>query len=74
MNEKIVAQNASINAGMKIESIFWLSALKKDRRILLLVFEVDNVKMANILIEERLVLDHTLHRFMRYNLTYRIKQ
>ena len=30
--EKIVTQNACIYARMKIESIFWLSALKKDRR------------------------------------------
>ncbi len=72
--EKIVAQNASICAGMKIESIFCLSALKKDRRTSSLVVEVDDAKMANILIEERLVLDHTLHGCMRYNPAYRIEQ
>ncbi len=71
--EKIVAQNASMCAGMKIESIFWLSALKKDRRISSLVIEVDDAKMANMLIEEGLVLDHTLHGCMRYNPACRIK-
>ncbi len=63
--EKIVAQNVSICAEMKIESIFWLSAMKKDRRILSLVVEVDDTKMANILIDEGLVFDHTLHRCIR---------
>ena len=61
-------------AGMKIESIFWLSVLKKDRRTLLLVIKVDNAKMANILIKEGMVLDHTLHGCKRYNPTCRIKQ
>ena len=32
--------------GMKIESLFWLSALKKDRRTSSLVIEVDDAKMA----------------------------
>ncbi len=71
--EKIVMQNASMCAVMKIESIFWLSVLKKDRRILSLVIEVDVAKIANILVEEGLVLDHTLHGCMRYNPAYRIK-
>ena len=61
-------------AGMKIESIFWLSTLKKDRRSSSLVVEVDDAKMANMLIEEGLVLDHTLHGCMRYNPACRIKQ
>ena len=74
VKEKIAAQNASMCAGMKIESIFWLSALKKDRRTSSLVIEVDNAKMANMLIEEGLVLDHTLHGCMRYNPACRIKQ
>ena len=59
---------------MKIESIFWLLALKKNRRTLSLVVEVDDAKIANMLIEEGLVLDHTLHGYMRYNPAYRIKQ
>lgn len=63
--EKIVAQNASMCASMKIESILWLFALKKNRRTSLLVIKVDNAKMANILIEKRKVLDHILHGCMR---------
>ena len=72
--EKIVMQNISMCANMKIESIFWLSILKKYRRTSLLVVEVDDAKIANILIEEGLVLDHTLHRCIRYNLACKIKQ
>lgn len=37
-------------AGMKIKNIFWLFALKKNRRSLSLVIEVDDVKMANMVI------------------------
>ncbi len=61
-------------AEMKIESIFWLSALKKDSRISSLVVEVDNAKMANISSEKELILDHILYRCMRYNPACRIKQ
>lgn len=63
-----------MRAGIKIENIFWLFALKKDKYALLLVVEVDNAKMTNMLIEKRLVLDHILHRCMRYNLAYRTTQ
>ncbi len=59
--EKIVMQNASICTGITIESIFWLSALKKDKHTSSLVIEVDDAKMTNTLIEEGLVLDHILH-------------
>lgn len=72
--KKIVVQNASMCADMKIKRIFWLSALKKDKRTSSLVIEVDDAKMANMLIEEGLVLDHTLHGCMRYNPACRIKQ
>ncbi len=58
---------------MKIESIFWLSALKKDKRTSSLVIEVDDAKIANTLMEEEPVLDHTLHGCMRYNPACRIK-
>lgn len=58
--------------GIKIESIFWLSILKKNKCMLFLVIEIDDAKMANMLIEKRLVLDHTLHRYMRYNSIYKI--
>ncbi len=72
--EKIVTQNASICTGMKIESIFWLSTSKKNGRTSSLVVEVTDAKMANMLIEEELVLDHTLHGCMRYNPACRMKQ
>lgn len=36
--------------------------------------EVDDAKMANMLIEEGLVLDHTLHGCIRYNPACKIKQ
>ncbi len=71
--KKIMAQNASICAWMKIESIFWLSTSKKDRRTSSLVVEMAEAKMANMLIEEELVLDHTLHGFMRYNPACKMK-
>ena len=72
--EKIVTQNASMCTGMKIESIFWLSTSKKDRRTSSLVVEVADAKIANMLIEEGLVLDHTLHGCMRYNPACKMKQ
>ncbi len=50
--EKIVTQNASICAGMKIKSTFCVSISKKDRRTSSLVVEVADAKMANMLIEE----------------------
>lgn len=71
--EKLVIQNASIFTSMKIESLFWLSAIKKDRQTASSVIKVDDAKMANLLIKERLVLDQTLHRSMRYNPAYKIK-
>ena len=70
--EKIITQNASIYAGMKIESIFWLSISKKNRCILSLVLEISDAKMANMLTEEGLILDHILHGCMRYNPACRI--
>lgn len=59
---------------MKIEGMFWLFALKKDRRTASLVIEIDHAKMANTLIEGGLVLDHTLHGYMRCNPASRIRQ
>ncbi len=72
--EKIIMRNASMGAEMKIESIFWLFTSKKDRRTSSPVVEVADAKIANMLIEEGLVLDHNLHRCMRYNPACRIKQ
>ena len=72
--EKIIMQNASIFAGMKIGSIFWLSTSKKNKRTSSLVVEVADAKMANILIKEGLVLDHTLHECIRCNSACRMKQ
>lgn len=71
--KKIVIQNISICIEIKIESIFWLSILKKDKRILSLIIEVDDAKMVNMLIKKRLILDHTMHGCMRYNRTWKIK-
>lgn len=59
---------------MRIESLLWLSATKKIRQTASLVVEIDNTKMANLLIEEGLVLDHTLHGYMGYNPACKIKQ
>lgn len=67
-------QNASIYKSIKIGNIFLFFTLKKDRRILLLVIKIDNVKMTNILIKEELVLDHILYRYIRYNPTCKIKE
>lgn len=72
--KKLVTQNASMCAGMKIESLFWLSFTKKNRQTTLLLIEVNDAKMANLLIEERLVLDYTLHGCMRYNPACKVKQ
>lgn len=38
------------------------------------MIKVDNAKITNLLIEETLVLDHTLHGYMRYNPACKIKQ
>lgn len=43
--KKVVTQNASMCIGMKIESLFWLSSIKKNRQTASLVLEVDNAKM-----------------------------
>lgn len=72
--EKIAIKNTTICTGMKIEGIFWLSILKKDKRILLLVIKVDNIKIVNILIEKTLIFDHTLYRCIIYNPVRKIKQ
>ncbi len=72
--EKIITQNASICSGIKIGSIFWLFKSKKEKRTSSLVVELADAKMVNMLIEEGLVLDHTLHGCMRYNPACRIKQ
>ncbi len=60
-------QNASIYAGMKIENIFWLFTSKKDRRTSSLVVELADAKIANMLIAEGPVLDHSLHGCIKYN-------
>ena len=73
MKEKIIMQNVSMCIGMKIESFFWLYALKKNRCISSQVIKVNDAKMANTLNEEGLVLDHTLHGCMKYNPAFRIK-
>ena len=72
--KKIVKQNASICGGMKIDSIFWLSPSKKDRRTSTLLVEVADAKMASMLIKERLVLSHILYGCMRYNPDCKMKQ
>lgn len=40
---------------------------------LLLVSEINNIKIANILIKKRLILNQTLYRYIKYNPTYKIK-
>ncbi len=72
--EKIVIQNVSIYTKIKIESIFWLSILKKDKCTLFQIIDINNAKINYILIIERLVLDQILYKCMRYNLVCRMKQ
>lgn len=50
-----------------------MSSIKKYRQMASLIIKVNNVKMANLVIEEILVLDHVLHECIRYNPTYKIK-
>lgn len=38
------------------------------------MIKVDIAKMANLLIEKELVLNHILYGYIRYNSTYKIKQ
>ncbi len=52
IDKKLVTQNASICKGIRIESIFWMSPMNKNRQTILLVIEVDDAKMTNPLIEE----------------------
>lgn len=68
------SKNASICTKMKIKNILWLSRLKKNRHTLLPVIKINNIKMANILIKESLILNHILHRCIKYNPAYKIKQ
>ena len=72
--EKLLTENASICTGIKIKNLFWLSSIKKEKQITSLVFEIDNAKIANLLIEERLVLDRILHGCMTYNSACKVKQ
>lgn len=72
--EKIIIYNASICANIKIENIFWLFILKKNKHTLSIIIKVNNAKMTNMLIQKKLFLDHILHRYMRNNFIYRIKQ
>lgn len=72
--EKFMTQNASICTNIKIESLFWLLSIEKNRQIVSLVIEVDNVKMANPLIEEELVMNHILYKCIRYKFACKVKQ
>lgn len=72
--EKLVTQNASICISIKIENFFQPSSIKKDKQTTSLVVKINNAKIANILIKKWLALDHTLYRYIRYNLAYKIKQ
>ncbi len=72
--EKLVTHNASMCIGIKIESLFWLSSSKKAKQAASLVIAVDDAKMANLLMEEELILNHTLHGCIRYNPACKIKQ
>lgn len=74
IKEKIASQNATICAAMKIENIFWLYRQRKNRCTTLLVFKVANIKMTNLLIEKRLVMNHSLYKYIRYNLICKIKE
>ena len=38
------------------------------------MIKINNAKMANLLIKDKLVLDHILHRYMKYNPTCKVKQ
>ncbi len=60
--------------GWRLRVFFGSLHWKKNKRTSSLVIEVDDAKMANTLIEEGLVLDHTLNGCMRYNPASRIKQ
>lgn len=72
--KKCVVQNASIYVDIKIENFFWLSSIIKNRQIASLVIEIDNIKMANLLIEKRLVFDHSFYEYIKYNPTCKVKQ
>lgn len=71
--EKLMTQNASICRNIKIESLFWLLSIEKNRQIVSLVIKVDNVKMANLLIEEELVMNHILYKCIRYKFACKVK-
>lgn len=72
--EKIVIQNTSMYARMKMNSIFSLIRLKKNSSISSSVVEAMNAKITNTLIQEKLTLDHFLHGCMRYYLACIMKQ
>lgn len=59
---------------IKIECIFELFRQKKDGRIASLVIQIANLKMANLFIKKKLVMNHTLHGCIKYNPICKIKQ
>lgn len=40
--------------------------------MILQVIEINNTKIANLLIKKRLVLEYILYKFIKYNLIYKI--
>lgn len=74
IKKKLMTQNANMCIGIKFESFFQLSSIKKDRQTALLVIKIDNAKITNLLIEKWLALDHILHKYIRYNLACKVKQ
>lgn len=74
IKKKLLTQNASMCISLKIKNLFWPSSIKKNMQKVSLVVEVDNAKMANLLIKENLVLDYSFHGCRKYNPTCKLKQ
>ena len=60
--------------GIKIESLFLLLSIKKDKQTTSLMVKIDKAKIENLLMKKKLVLNQTLYTYIIYNSTYKVKQ
>ncbi len=68
MKDRLRILNARICKETNIESIFLLLTAIKDEQTAFFKIEMNDVKIANMLIEKKLVFDHILRESVRYNL------
>ena len=70
----LIMQNADAFPNMNIRWLGWLAPLKVSKTEALLVFELDDVKTANRMINKGMVIRFGMHRCVLYNRECKIKQ